>query len=67
MEEKELIEEKLDEVSGGRSISPKINLVLCTKCGATVNTSTNPYTCPNCGELKTGEYRSTNPVKARFI
>ena len=48
---KELKEETLEEVGGGRSISPKINVVICTKCGSTVNTKTTPYTCPKCGEL----------------
>ncbi|MDD6833710.1 MAG: hypothetical protein PUD62_00075 [Solobacterium sp.] len=64
---KELKEETLEEVGGGRSISPKINVVICTKCGSTVNTKTTPYTCPKCGELKAGEYRSSSAPKARFI
>ncbi len=64
---KELKEETLEEVGGGRSISTKINVVMCTKCGSTVNTKTTPYTCPKCGELKAGEYRSSSAPKMRFI
>ena len=67
MSDRELKDEVMDEVSGGRTISPKINTVLCTKCGAVVNTKTTPYTCPKCGELKNGEYRSTSPKGLRFI
>ena len=64
---KELKEETLEDVGGGRSISPKINVVMCNKCGSTVNTKTTPYTCHKCGELKTGEYRSSSATQMRFI
>ena len=67
MTDKELNDEVMDEVGGGRSISPKINIVMCTKCGSTVNTKTTPYTCPTGGELKTGEYRSSSAPQKRFI
>ena len=67
MTDKELNDKAMDEVGGGRSISPKINIVMCTKCGSTVNTKTTLYTCPKCGELKTGEYRSSSAPQNRFI
>ena len=67
MTDKELNDEVMDEVGGGRSISPKINIVMCTKCGSTVNTKTTLYTCPKCCELKTGEYRSSSAPQKRFI
>ncbi|MGN1405033.1 MAG: hypothetical protein ACI4WM_02080 [Erysipelotrichaceae bacterium] len=50
-----LNDNKLTEVIGGTM--PNDKECTCLKCNSTFKVSLKPYICPNCGELKEGEYK----------
>lgn len=57
-----LNDNKLSKVNGGTVSSKSVDKdCKCLKCGSTFKVSLKPYICPNCGELKEGEYNISSP------
>ena len=53
-----LNDNNLTKVDGGTVLSNSIDKnCTCLKCNTTFKVSLKPYICPNCGELKEGEYK----------
>lgn len=50
-----LNDNKLSNVNGGTASNDKE--CICLKCNTSFKVSLKPYICPNCGELKEGEYK----------
>ena len=52
-----LSDNNLTKVDGGTVSNSIDKNCTCLKCNTTFKVSLKPHICPNCGELKEGEYK----------